>query len=638
MNKEIERVFALDGELAQHFNQFTPRQGQTEMADACFQTLREGGELVAEAGTGIGKTFAYGVAALLSGRKVIISTASKALQDQLSKRDLPALCQALSVPAKIQVLKGRDNYVCQQRLQLHIQHLALTNQKGLQAAANEVKHWAMQTQTGELTEVLGQRSHPLWDKVCARSEFCALVECDSERCAYPQQRKDAEEADVIVINHHLLGADLALAVQGLPKILPERPAIVIDEAHQLADVMTQALGQNASTLSWGYALRELQAQVQTEIKDMPVLVSGIEQLLIVLADWQASALHTKVKQSAEAWLSEAIHKEKLNAFIDQWRVVVTQLAIAADRSPTIKAQASVLGRLAEVTLAWQHANKQQIAWIEGQNDHWFIYITPLSIADTFIDRMRQHYSSMLLTSATLSAGGDFSHLQRQLGLWDAQCQQWLSPFNYEKQALLYLPEQLPEPQSETYTVKLMRRIWPLLLANGGKAFLLFTSYKAMQLAAETIRPHCPFPLLVQGEQDAHQLIAQFRQKGNAVLCATASFWEGVDVAGEALSLVVIDKIPFSPPDDPVTLAREQDLQEKGLSVFVCEQLPSAIMTLVQGAGRLIRSETDRGVLVIGDTRLSHRRYGQQILKALPPMRQTREQQQALAFIQQSKEK
>jgi ATP-dependent DNA helicase DinG len=632
MNKDIEKTFALDGELAHYFANFQPRQGQTEMADECLATIRQGGTLIAQAGTGIGKTFAYGVAALLSGRKVIISTATKSLQDQLSKRDLPALCQALSMPARIQVLKGRENYVCEQRLAQAAQHYALTNQRGLQAAVAEVKAWTGQSHSGELADILGSRSNPIWDKVCARSEFCALVKCDSDRCTYPALRSDAENADILVINHHLLGADLALRAAGMQAILPDREALIVDEGHQLAPVLFQALGQSASTLSWHHSLRDLAVLVQTEIKDMPLLTQAIQEAQAALEQWQALAQDVKMKQSATDWLQDKDHESALSNFIAQWRLLLPQLLLASDRIPAIKAQAALLARLAEVTINWQHVSQELIPWVEAQAGHWFLYITPMSISDSFADAMKRLYGSVILTSATLAAGDDFDYLKRQLGLWEAKSYNWNSPYNYQDNALLYLPSHLPEPNSEDYTLTLMRRMWPLLIANGGRAFLLFTSYKAMTLAANTLRPHLPFPLLVQGEQDSHQLIASFRSKGNAVLIATASFWEGVDVSGDALSLVMIDKIPFSPPDDPVARAREKTLEEKGLSAFACEQLPDAIMSLVQGAGRLIRSETDTGVLVIGDPRISNRRYGKQILAALPPMKQTRHSTEAVAFM------
>ncbi len=633
MNKEIERTFAADGLLAQYFSKFQPRSGQVAMADACFRHLRQGGTLIAEAGTGIGKTFAYGVAALLSGRKIIITTATKSLQDQLSKRDLPALCHALSIPARIAVLKGRENYVCNQRLNQAAQQAVISHQKGLQVAIQEVKQWAGRSNTGELAEVLGSRANPAWDKVCARSEFCALVTCDADHCAYPALRKDAEDADIIVINHHLLGADLALRAAGLSPILPDRDGLIIDEAHQLAPVLVQALGQSASTLSWGHGLREITQLMNTEIRDMPACDKALQDTLVALAAWQQTAEGVKGKFKAEDWLAQENQQTALVNFIEQWRQLLPQLALAADRSPTIKAQAALLGRLAEATLNWGVNNAQNVPWAEAQNNHWFLYATPLSIADDFASAMKKSYASVILTSATLAVGESFDYVQRQLGLWNAECHRWQSPYQYAEQAMLYLPSQLPEPNHTEYTLALMRRVWPLIIANGGRAFLLFTSYKAMQLAADTLRPHLPFPLLVQGEQDAHQLIASFRSKGNAVLLATASFWEGVDVSGSALSLVVIDKIPFSPPDDPVAQAREALLVEKGLSAFVCEQLPDATMALIQGAGRLIRSETDTGVLVIGDPRITQKHYGKQILAALPPMKQTRSNAEAVAFIQ-----
>lgn len=633
MNKEIEQTFASEGVLAQYFANFQPRQGQVEMADACFTHIRKGGNLIAEAGTGIGKTFAYGVAALLSGRKVIITTATKSLQDQLSKRDIPALCQALGMPARIAVLKGRENYVCAQRLEQASQQAAISHQRGMQAAIQEIKQWAGRHVTGELAEVLGSRSNPVWDKVCARSEFCALVSCDANFCAYPALRKDAEDADILIINHHLLGADLALRAAGLSPILPDRDALIVDEAHQLTPVLIQALGQTASTLSWLHGLRELANLMQAEIRDMPACDKALQDALVALNQWQLTAEGVKGKQKAQEWLTNEAYMASLIGFVEQWRLLLPQLAIAADRSPTIKAQAALLGRLAETTISWGTETKQSVPWVEAQNGHWFLYNTPLSIADDFANAVKKNYTSVILTSATLSVGDDFDYLKRQLGLWDAQSYRWLSPYDYANHAMLYLPAQLPEPNSNDYTVALMRRVWPLIIANGGRAFLLFTSYKAMQLAADTLRPHLPFPLLVQGEQDAHQLIAAFREKGNAVLVATASFWEGVDVSGSALSLVVIDKIPFSPPDDPVAQAREALLVEKGLSAFVCEQLPDATMALIQGAGRLIRSETDKGVLVIGDPRITQRGYGKTILSALPPMKQTRSNVEALAFIQ-----
>jgi ATP-dependent DNA helicase DinG len=633
MNKEIEITFASDGVLSQVFSNFQARSGQVEMADACFSHIRQGGNLIAEAGTGIGKTFAYGVAALLSGRKVIITTATKSLQDQLSKRDLPALCHALSIPARIAVLKGRENYVCSQRLNQASQQATLLHQKGMQVAIQEVKQWASREHRGELAEVLGSRANPVWDKVCARSEFCALVACDADHCAYPALRKDAEDADIIVINHHLLGADLALRAAGLSPILPDRDSLIVDEAHQLAPVLVQALGQSASTLSWLHGLREVAQLMNNEIRDMPSCDKALQEIQVSLVQWQQTAEGVKGKFKAEDWLAKEDQQIALTAFLEQWRQLLPQLVMAADRSPTIKAQVALLGRLAEATLSWGMSQGQYVPWAEAQNNHWFLYATPLSIADDFANAIKKRFSSVILTSATLAVGESFDYIQRQLGLWEANCHRWQSPYRYAEQAMLYLPAQLPQPNDSDYTLALMRRIWPLLIANGGSAFLLFTSYKAMQIAADTLRPHLPFPLLVQGDQDAHQLIATFRSKGNAVLLATASFWEGVDVTGSALSLVVIDKIPFSPPDDPVAQAREVLMVEKGLSAFVCEQLPDATMALIQGAGRLIRSETDSGVLVIGDPRITQKHYGKQILAALPPMKQTRSNADVVAFIQ-----
>jgi ATP-dependent DNA helicase DinG len=633
MNRDIEQTFSADGILSQYFSHFQPRQGQLEMADCCFNTLRDGGVLLAEAGTGIGKTFAYGAAALLSGRKVIISTATKNLQDQLAKRDLPTLCQALDMPARILVMKGRENYVCQQRVAQAAQQLALTHQRGLQAAVQEVKTWATTSQRGELAEILGNRSHVLWDKVCARSEFCALVSCDAEQCAYPMLRKDAEDADILIVNHHLLGADLAMRAAGLPALLPERDAIIIDEAHQLPAILTQALGQSASTASWGYGLRELSNLAQEHLRDMPQFSSLLQTAQAALGEWQATAEAVRVRLSAVDWSSDEKHQATLMAFMEAWRQFIPMLGAASERHPSIKAQAAVLGRMSEAMIAWQVAKEHKVAWVEAQNGHWYFYVTPMSIADAFSEAMKRYYGSCILASATLSTGGAFDYIQHQLGLWQATTKRWLSPFDYAQKAMLYLPTHLPEPNHDSYTLALLRRVWPLILACGGRAFLLFTSYRAMSLAADTLRPHLPFPLLVQGEQDAHSLVDQFRQQGNAVLLATAGFWEGVDVSGPALSLVMIDKIPFSPPDDPVSQAKQKALEEKGLSSFVCEQLPEAAIALVQGAGRLIRSETDEGVLIIGDQRLQTRRYGSQLLSALPPMRRSHHVQEVKMFIE-----
>lgn len=634
MSRLIDQTFAEDGPLAQAFDRYVPRDGQRAMAQACFDTLRQGGQLLAEAGTGIGKTFAYGAAALLSGRKVIISTATKNLQDQLFRRDLPDLCRALDMPARVVILKGRENYICRQRLRQAEELLKNQHQQGMLAAWVEVRHWADQSERGELNEVLSSRGHPLWDKVCARSEFCSLSECSSDRCHYPQLRADAEDADVLIVNHHLLGADLALRAAGLPALLPERDALIVDEAHQLGAVLTQALGQSASTLSWSHALREVATLVNNEIKDSPALQRHLADTQSRLQALQQLADGVREKVLATDWLAHATREQALAAFQQAWKDLLPHLSSASERSPAIKAQAAILARLAEATLHWQSVASDRVAWCEGQQGHWFFHATPMSIADAFSRMLEKHFPSAIFTSATLSVGGDFEFFKRQLGLWGAQSHCWESPYDYAGKAMLYLPHSLPEPNQEGYTLALMRKVWPLVLASGGRTFLLFTSYRAMELAAQTLRPHLPFPMLVQGEADAQVLVEKFRTLGNAVLLATAGFWEGVDVAGPALSLVVIDKIPFAPPDDPVAQARAEALEEKGLSAFACEQLPQAAMSLVQGAGRLIRSEQDHGVLVIGDPRLISRRYGSQLLRALPPMRQTRQRDEAAEFLRQ----
>jgi ATP-dependent DNA helicase DinG len=601
------------------------------MAQAILAAIESRGMLAVEAGTGTGKTFAYLVPALLAGGKVIVSTGTKTLQDQLYGRDIPVVREALGAAASVARLKGRANYVCLYRLER------------ARPASGEEKAWLRRIERFARTSASGDRAGlsdvpedaPVWALATSTRENCLGQECPYVReCFVLRARREAQEADVVVINHHLFFADLMLREEGVAELLPACNTVILDEAHQLPDTARRFFGES---LTSGQLL-ELARDARMELRAAGGAAPEAEAYAARL---ERAARELRLVFGAEtarlAW-SQALAREAfgpaLAACGKALGALREALGVQAERSEGLAAcarragaAAALLARLVESETA------EAVRSVEVSAQSVELRATPLSPAAQFCRSLAGPARAWIFASATLALGDDFSHFKRELGIEEARTRAWPSPFDYARQALLYLPPGLPaDPNEPEFTAAVVRAALPVLAASRGRAFLLFTSHRALRRAHELLAGRLDLPLLVQGEGSRSALLERFRELGNAVLLGAASFWEGVDVPGEALSVVLIDRLPFAPPDDPVLAARLEALRAEGRNPFLEVQLPQAVLALKQGAGRLIRGERDRGVLVLCDPRLDTRPYGRAIRAALPPMRATREIAEVEAFF------
>jgi ATP-dependent DNA helicase DinG len=613
------------------------------MAEAIARTIADGGQLLAEAGTGTGKTFAYLVPALLSGGKVIISTGTKTLQDQLFQRDLPQVRDALKLPLTVALLKGRANYVC-----LH--HLERARAEGTFASRADAGYlrridgFARSTTTGDKADLADVPDNAgIWSQVTSTRDNCLGSECARyDECFVMNARKEALAADVVVVNHHLFFADVVLRDEGLSELLPACNTVILDEAHQLPEIATLFFGEEVTAGQLGELARDAELEGLKSARDYAPLPTAAQALSLALRQVRLAAGDSPAKlPHADALRSLAL-TTALDALAVALDALASELAHQAERSDELAQCAQRADELRARLARWRDGSRadgdsEWIRWLEVTSNGWQLHASPLSVAEIFSRHVADSARSWILTSATLAVGGDFALYQRELGLSDAATGCWESPFDYAKQALFYLPPGLPEPNSLEHTDAVVAAAVPVLRASRGRAFLLFTTLRALAhareaLAATLAREGLDYPLLVQGEGSRSELLTRFRRLGNAVLLGSQSFWEGVDVQGEALSLVIIDKLPFAPPDDPLLAARLDHIAQQGGNPFLDYQLPQAAISLKQGAGRLIRSETDRGVLMICDRRLAEKPYGRRIWQALPPMRRTRELDDVVAFF------
>jgi len=618
-------ILAADGLVARHVAGFAPRPQQQAMADAVASALHDKGVLVAEAGTGTGKTFAYLVPALLSGKKVIISTGTKNLQDQLYHRDLPLVRKALGVPVTTALLKGRANYLCLHRLELGEQRAAGSRQ--MLDALVRVRSWAGRTRSGDIAELSElAEDAPIWPVVTSTVDNCLGQECPHwSDCFMAKARRQAQAADILVVNHHLLFADMALRDEGFGEVLPGAHALILDEAHQLPEVASNFFGLSLSSRQ----LMELAGDTVTEqvreasdmasLRDVAdALQTAVRDLRLALGRGSRRAVWHQV--AAEDNVKKAVERVECTlAELEQ------TLKPAAERGKGLDSCWRRSMALAErLALLKEAESESYVRWFETFATAFALHLTPMDIAESFHARMEEYRAAWVFTSATLAVGDSFEHFVSRLGLTEASTARWDSPFDFEHQALLYLPKGLPRPGAPDHTVAVVDAARPVLKASRGRAFLLFTSHRALQQAAELLEDTLEFPLLVQGSMPRAELLKRFRDLGNAVLLGTGSFWEGVDVRGEALSCVIIDKLPFASPDDPVLQARIQALREHGGNPFIEYQLPNAVIALKQGVGRLIRDVDDRGVLMLCDPRVSTHSYGRVFINSLPPMPRTQD--------------
>ena len=630
---DVAAILGAEGPFAREVPGFAPREAQQRMATAVASAIDDADVLIAEAGTGTGKTFAYLVPALLSGRKVIVSTGTKALQDQLFFRDLPKVHAVLGSRAKTSLLKGRANYLCLYRLDQSVREG--NPDRHLAGQLSAIRAWSARTRRGDRMEMIDiPEDSPVWPRVTSTPENCLGTECAFfDDCHVVKARREAMEADVVVVNHHLLMADLALKQEGFGEILPMADAFILDEAHQIPELAGQFFSQSVSARQITDLAQDALAEAQGVtgatsqlLEPVEVVHDLVKRLRLAMDPLPARGAFSALDRdgSSHALMTElrdvmAALSDLLGSLAERSR----GLANAFERAQMLSLR---LDRIAE-----EHA-ATDVRWYETWPRGFALHATPLDLASPLRAMRMATNAAWIHTSATLSIAGDFGHFARQLGLEDPRTLHVESPFDYPRQALAYLPRDLPDPAARDFTDRVVDAIRPVLDASDGRAFLLFTSHRALRRAAELLEGRVPWPLFVQGTAPRHRLLEEFRASGRGVLLGAASFWEGVDVAGEALSVVVIDKLPFAMPDDPVLQARLEALEESGINPFMGWQVPTAVIALKQGAGRLIRDVNDRGVLVLCDPRLSTKGYGRLFLASLPPMPRTRELSDVTAFF------
>ncbi|MFO7604289.1 MAG: ATP-dependent DNA helicase [Gammaproteobacteria bacterium] len=613
-------ILGEDGVLAKHIKGFSPRPAQQEMAEIVLDVIDAGQNLIAEAGTGTGKTFAYLVPAILSGRKTIISTGTKNLQDQLYGRDLPLIRDALTVPVSVALLKGRSNYLCLHRLRVHeeeIKHQSHQQWKDVQL----IQKWSAQTRSGDLAECSPlAETDPIWPKVTSTVDNCLGQDCDDfQHCFLTRARREAQAADIVVINHYLLLADMALRDEGYGELLPDSDVYIIDEAHQLAEVANGFFGKRLSSFQLTELASDIRAEYRKDINESDDLLCQADKLETLVKDARL-ALGTRV--SRQSW-PQLRDKQQLVTALENISALLQTLTDAlqplSERSKGLdnchKRAIELHSRLA---LLMNFQDTENVYWLDAHRRSFSLHCTPLQIDEVFHQHQQSRGGSWIFTSATLAIGEDLSYFARQLGITEAQSHCWPSPFDYRAQALLYLPDHMPEPNTPQYLDAFVDAAVPVLQASRGRAFVLFTSHRALEACAPLFEARLDFPLFKQGDAPRDQLLSQFRQTANAVLLGCQSFWEGVDVRGDALSCVIIDKLPFASPDDPILQARLAMLKDRGGNPFMDYQVPQAVIALKQGVGRLIRDYNDTGVIMIADPRLLKKFYGKRILRSLPP--------------------
>lgn len=659
---QVADVFKPDGPLARLIPAFKARPQQTDMAERIAQAIRADAACLVEAGTGTGKTFAYLVPAMLSGGKVVLSTGTKTLQDQLFERDIPTVREALGAPVRVALLKGRSNYVC-----LH--HLDRAEKEGRFLQKEDVRHiqhivrFARGTKRGDKAECADvPESAPVWHMATSTKDNCLGSECAHyEDCFVVKARREAMEADLVVVNHHLFFADVALKEEGMAELLPNCNTVIFDEAHQLPETAGIFFGQRFSTTLVLDLAQDIRISALAEARDcldLPVQSAALEK---AARDFRLTLGNDVVRQPAVTILRQPEFIQGLDALAERIDLMTELLQTQAGRSPDLERAWQRCTALGQDLMRWKRGALNQpmagtpdsagvapdenavavpgdyVYWVETLGHGLHLHATPLSVAEPFAKLMASSPRSWIFTSATLAVQGDFTHYQEAMGLHDITAYCWDSPFDYPSQAMLCCPTDLPDPNSADYTDRLVDAVLPLIQAAQGRTFFLCTSLRAMQRVRSQLETRLAFyqpeiKILCQGDAAKNELLRRFRDEGDAVLVGSQSFWEGVDVPGDALSLVIIDKLPFAAPDDPVLSARIDALNRQGKNAFMHYQLPHAVINVKQGAGRLIRSEQDQGVLVIGDPRLVTKAYGKKVWRSLPPMARTRDITEAERFL------
>ena len=635
----LPEIFSPDGPLAQAISGYRMRDQQLDMAERIAAAIDACSVFIAEAGTGTGKTFAYLVPALRSGGKVIVSTGTKTLQDQLFNKDLPMVRDALKAPVRIALLKGRANYVCPYHLERSLADGRFLTREDA-ADARRISVFAKVTKSGDKAECLEvSENSPVWNHATSTRENCLGQDCpDYKDCFVMQARREAMAADLVVVNHHLFFADVMLRDEGMAELLPACNTVIFDEAHQLPEVATLFFGDTVSTAQILDLARDARSEGLTNARDCLDLQTGSKALEKVAKDLRLAVGIDAGRFSYGQLLEKPEFAPALKLLEDEVAKFAAILETQAERAEGLEKCWQRALELVQRLGQWRKpGNDGYVRWAEAFTQSLQLNLTPLDVAEIFRKQMGGHPRAWIFTSATLAVQGKFHHYCAELGLGEPESACWESPFDYGKQAVLYAPLGMPEPNSYGYTDAVVDAAFPAVVAAGGGAFFLCTSLRAMRRTHELLKARLEdeghdMPLLLQGEGSKNDLLQRFRHLGNAILVGSQSFWEGVDVRGEALSLVVIDKIPFAPPDDPVLAARIEQMKQQGRNAFIEYQLPRAVINVKQGAGRLIRDETDMGVLMICDPRLISKPYGRKVWQSLPPMKRTKELSEVLNFF------
>jgi ATP-dependent DNA helicase DinG len=635
----IASFFSSTGPLAVMLPHFIGRDSQIKMAEAIDLSIKQKQSVVVEAETGTGKTFAYLAPALLNldkslNQKLIISTGSKALQEQLYLKDLPILLQATKFTGHCTLLKGRSNYLCSERLNRYMLETRF-KQPNIHAELVSIKEWSVSTKSGDIAEVPDLPEDAIIiPSVTSTNDNCLGKECPSyDGCFVVKARNKAMEADVIVINHHLFFADLAVKETGFGKLLPEADIYIFDEAHQLPDIASQYFGETLSSKQLTELAKEIDYVYRTELKEAKQMGKAAEQLRAAALDFR---LAFAMEKGSGSWRDKSKDRA-MQMHVNRLQQVLTFLKqVVTERLGKSEVLDHCFEKINQYSLLFDRLNNTQETgysyWFECTTQHFSLNITPLSVATRFQTECQKKQASWIYTSATLSVKGEFKHFTQLLGLTETNCMQLSSPFDYASQSLFVVPRLIPEPGTPGLASKLVETLSPVIKASKGRCFFLCTSHSMMNQLAQGFRESLTFPVLLQGEKSKQALLDEFITHGNALLVATGSFWEGVDVRGQALSCVIIDKIPFASPEEPLLKARMENAELKGGDPFFDVQLPQAVITLKQGVGRLIRAEQDKGVLIVCDTRLVSRKYGNLFLNSLPCMPRTRDLNKAIDFL------
>lgn len=640
-NSATDNFFSPQGPLNDCLNNYQLRTEQVEMAKSVSNAIKDKESLVIEAGTGVGKTFAYLYPSLLKGGRVVISTATKNLQDQLFFNDIPKIREALKISVKVNILKGRANYICKLRMEN-------TNQEGMFFNKNDAKYlhlikaFSDNSDSGEVSEISKiPENSAIWPMVTSTKENCLGQDCEFyKNCFLVKARKEALESEVLIVNHHLFFADFVLKDAELSEILPKANTVIFDEAHQVPLVASFFLGEFISSSQIINLIQDCQ---QSFIK-YPDTIKILDSLA---KDLQENIFELKVLISPSSVRLNINKLQDYDAFKETYKTLIAKLdlleTILSKHAEDNAESQKLFDRATELTIklnSWlKRDNQNDIYWLEVFARTIQFNATPISVAEQFNKFQKKADSAWIFTSATLSINGSFDHFTSLLGLKKSRTQYLQSPFNYSENAFLYVPKEIPDPKDELFNLVLVKKALPLIRAAKGRAFILATSLKSMEeigalLKDEFEKNKIDYPVITQGEGPKNDLLNQFKKHGNAVLIGSLSFWEGIDVRGPTLSLVIIDKLPFQSPGDPVFESKIKLLTEEGTNAFMSMQLPEAIIRLKQGVGRLIRDDHDKGVMVICDRRIIEKSYGMKIWKSLPSFKRTRSESAVINFLEE----